>query len=139
MIGLRQRYDYDCGVAALRYRLTMLGCSLHAYERDLQWTTPDGGTSHEGMITLARSYEVCFVMTTLPITYVPLFSIVNYEWDRDGHYGVLVGRVDKPNSEIVAIWNPATGRVDEYTAYAFEKRRNPKLYPPKDWLLSLYV
>jgi len=57
--------------------------------------------------------------------------LINYQWDRDGHYGVVVNVGDK-----ILIWNPWKDAIDKYHKNEFEKRWYSKRYGPK-WALSI--
>ncbi len=124
--SMKQRYAYDCGVAAVRYRLLMLGVALvEDYEQDIRaaGTTEAEGTSHEGICNLAQSYNRIVVTHMGPVEEVPLFSIVNYQSEGDGHYGVVIAKdVDSyrgVESPFLAVWDPSDGNVNGFSVAHF--------------------
>jgi len=148
-MALEQHFEYDCGVAAVRYLFAMRGWQLHDYERDMQYarTTPEHGTSHEGIINLMRAYGFKGVDRHEPIYEVPLFSVVNYQNFKTGdplgdygHYGVLVGMDagdEKGTPKNVYIWSPSEGTVDTFDTFAFMNRFYSKQFKPGYWSASL--
>jgi ABC-type bacteriocin/lantibiotic exporter with double-glycine peptidase domain len=133
----KQENDYSCGVAALRYLMMqtipglIVGSELWPTEEKLK-TTPEEGTSHESITNYLASVGVKFVEHKgQPITSLMPPFMVNYQWDRDGHYGVVVNVGDK-----IQIWNPWKATLDKYNVAEFDRRWHSKRYGVR-WALSI--
>ena len=130
-----QETDYDCGPACVRYLTIARGWGAlgggpvdGSYVRMIRAaeTTPEFGTSHEGMLQLINGMGFSGRARIAPIEDVPLFAIVNYmsseavegeKYPGDGHYGVVVGKSERN----VYIWSPSYGKVITYSYHEFNK------------------
>jgi hypothetical protein len=148
MMNYKQRYEFDCGVASARYRVGMLGQgSLRPYEQDLEIArcSSEDGTSHAGIIELARSYGYCAqIFVDRSVRDLPLFSIVNYQSEEDGHYGVLIDRsqyetdITTGDTEAyVSVWSPDDPVPVSFTIDAFDQRFYSKRYQPAKWAVLI--
>lgn len=128
----KQPNDWSCGVYALRYLLFLKGLPLEPTEADLA-TTESDGTSHSAirdyLFRHAVGHTEC--MGT-PLGEIPKPCLVNYQYYRDGHYGVAV----KQTGKRVYVFNPWTARIDAYKIKDFENRWFSTRYGAK-WALAL--
>ena len=125
----RQTKEYDCGVVAVKYLLELRGHygDVGEIEKRLG-TTPDEGTSHEGILSYLNTIEDFNPQPfTGPIESAPFPCIVNYWWGGDGHYAVVVSKTE----HFLFLFNPASGeierwRYDDFNNVFFSMRYGPK-------------
>lgn len=149
---LEQEHAYDCGPACVRYLLTMRGWTVPRYEYMLRWaeTTAEHGTSHAGMSALIIALGFKPAEREGRIRDVPLFSIVNYQSENDGHYGVVVAQVERHYTcrekkslqhpiEIgyVSIWSPSDGDVYRFGWDDFDSRLFYSTRYGRNWSISM--
>jgi ABC-type bacteriocin/lantibiotic exporter with double-glycine peptidase domain len=141
---LKQDNDYSCGVWALRYLINHVVFPQIPYEElearfGYYWpteeklrTTPEDGTSHESITNWLASVGVKFtVHEGEPVTSLTPFFLINYQWYKEGHYGVVVNVGD-----VVQVWNPGNGKIDKYPLEEFNRRWFSKRYGAK-WALTI--
>lgn len=131
-----QTKEYNCGPTACAYYLKR----FHGIDSDIEELerlgncTDEDGTSHEGMFNILYGAGIkphSFTAKNIK-ELIPLSSpcIVNYQYDGDGHYGVLIGF----RQNHFTIWNPATGHLDYVGKEKFAKIWYSKRYG-KRWLI----
>lgn len=128
----KQDRDYNCGIFAVMY---LLGFGLNPRELEkIAGTSPRTGTSHRGIVSIFKYVGVDTNQGSgsLKKLAAAVPAIVNYQWDGDGHYGVVVsvGRVD------MEIYNPGTGKIETMSKRKFYKAWFSKRYGKK-WFLSV--
>lgn len=125
----------DCGPASLEYLFRATGRQSMGREAMAEvgkWTDADG-ISHDGLIKIIEGHGLTCTERADPISATPLLSILNYQWEGDGHYGVLV----KKDQHKVYIYNSAFGRIDEYPIADFDALFYSERYPPRRWSLTI--
>jgi len=129
-----QRTEWDCGIIAFEYLMRCLGKVPLERKAALEagCTTAHDGTSHSGMKALAAANgHKCREIVGIPASDLPLLAIVNYLWEGDGHYGVLV----KKTPDETWIYNPATGKIDSYNLADFDLIFHSPRYALPRWSL----
>ena len=133
---LTQTEDYNCGVFALEYLLRLKGINLTPEVIEVGCKTDkENGTSHDNIMEfLEKSYIPFGFSYDCTISY--LFNhepcLVNYQYENDGHYGIVVGHDDKN----LKLYNPATGKMETMNFHTFEENWYSDRYG-KRWLLFL--
>lgn len=102
---------FSCGVFALH---TLLFAHGYNYSPDDLRTdlkpTPDAGTSHDQITEFLSGKKIPFwVFSAGDPRALPVPCLVNYQWDGDGHYGVIVD----VNNDTILIANPGNGELDK--------------------------
>jgi ABC-type bacteriocin/lantibiotic exporter with double-glycine peptidase domain len=130
-----QRNEWECGIAAIRYLMLLLN---HDTERwinqaiGIAGTTKKDGTSHAGIMQVIAWIGYKPVEQYCQIQDVPVPSIVNYQWNGDGHYGVLVSKTRRH----CFIFNPYDGEIDRWRLWDFNDAFFSKRYG-KLWSVSV--
>lgn len=132
----KQTKEYNCGPTACSYyleRFHSIHCDIEELEH-IGKCTDEEGTSHAGMFNILfqkglKPFSV-HVGSIKELTPSMIPCIVNYQYDGDGHYGVLIGF----EYNQFLIWNPATGKVDREIKRSFSQRWYSKRYG-KRWLI----
>lgn len=136
----KQTKDWNCGPTACAYYFARFQGIQENYDQRIDLfekignCTKDKGTSHEGMVKIIHEmgfnsiWNYADGIEELIPALMP--CIVNYQYDGDGHYGVIEGF---QNNDLL-IWNPATGKRDKINKYDFEKIWYSKRYGSK-WFL----
>lgn len=135
MVG-EQTNDYNCGVfAAMYYLEKYFGIEHIEYQAGLlgsvAGTTPENGTSHEGVYSIFGSILSAPVLTykynaSVEDLISNLPAIVNCQSDGEGHYIVITDG----DSLRLQYWDPADGK--NYSIY------NPEEWARKYWYSNLY-
>jgi GNAT superfamily N-acetyltransferase len=125
----------DCGATVIEYLVRSLGRVSQGRARmiEIGGATDRDGMSHDGLKAVLRAHGLAWVEHIGPVQDAPPLSIVNYLWEGDGHYGVLVKKADPD----VFIFNPAFGTIDHHEAGAFNDLFSSPRYPPARWALSV--
>jgi len=85
-----QTKDYNCGPTALCYFLHMHGIEAQPdILEDHLGTTPEDGTSHEGIVQYLRLIGFPLIAGEIPLHQVRLPMLVNFWEGTDGHYAVI--------------------------------------------------
>ena len=111
----KQNKDYNCGVWALKYILKLVlnkEYDSEILEKELN-TTEDNGTSHVYILKFLCKENIDFIEVTGNVDKLPL--LINYQYDGDGHYGVIVNKYEG----VLEIFNPATGKIEEIFNHEF--------------------
>jgi ABC-type bacteriocin/lantibiotic exporter with double-glycine peptidase domain len=111
----KQNKDYNCGVWALKYILKLVlnkEYDSEILEKELN-TTEDNGTSHVYILKFLCKENIDFIEVTGNVDKLPL--LINYQYDGDGHYGVIVNKYEG----VLEIFNPATGKIEEIFNHVF--------------------
>ena len=137
----QQSSDYNCGVFALEHLLQIHGkvVDIHVLEHLLKTddkigTIPDNIASYleESYIDFTESYN-----STISHLFNKFPCLVIYEYEKDDHYGVVVGH----NETHLSIYNPASGTIDSMTFKDFEEKWHSKVYEggmsANRWMLYL--
>lgn len=107
---LKQDKDYNCGVYALHFLLSLSGIKYYAPSlEDAIEPNQETGTSH---------HQITTFMTIRNIKHHQSYNnksdelkypcMVNYQYDSDGHYGVALCKT----SAGVVLYNPANGQIE---------------------------
>lgn len=107
-----QDKEYNCGVYAMKFFLELIGitCDAEELEKIMEATEADG-TSHEGMIKAFNFYDIIPRSFNDAAVYeLPNDRpfIINYQWDGDGHYAVVLGKI----KDKFIIYNPGNGEIE---------------------------
>jgi len=112
--------------------LIIQGHRLQPTEAQLKTTRSDG-TSHEAILRYLEGKRIGHAQyRRVPLEEIPLPCLVNYQYARDGHYGVLRHVGDRE----VKIMNPFNGRMDTISRQVFEDRWFSKRYG-NEWALHI--
>ncbi len=88
----KQTKDYNCGPTALSYFLHLHGIEAQpAILEDHLGTTPEDGTSHEGIETYLRLIGFPHYAGEQALHQIKLPMLVNFWEGTDGHYANIVG------------------------------------------------
>lgn len=131
---LEQDKEYNCGVYAVHFLLQCNGIEkdLSSLEKELN-TTEENGTSHNDIISFFKPYLVKYGYNTyLKNLKENCPTIVNYQYEEDGHYGVVLSVTDKN----IVLYNPGIGEIDIIDKLEFDKVWYSKRYGAK-WFLSI--
>lgn len=125
----------DCGATVIEYVLRSLGMASlgRAHLIETGKATDKDGMSHDGIKAVLREYGLGWAECVGPIEDVEPLSIVNYMWEGDGHYGVLV----KKQGREIYIFNPAFGAIDRHMADEFNALFYSPRYFPRHWALEV--
>ncbi len=125
----------DCGVTAIEHVLRSLGKVSLGRGRmcEIGGATDKDGISHDGLKAVLAASDLRWSEHIGPIQDAPLLSIVNYLWEGDGHYGVLVKKTESD----VFIFNPSFGTIDRHTTAEFNDLFSSPRYPPEKWALHV--
>ena len=125
---LIQTEDYNCGVFALEYLLRLKGIKLPLDVIEVGCKTDEeNGTSHNNLMQFLRISGIEFTHS-YNSTITHLFNhcpcLVNYQYEDDGHYGVVVSH----GKVYLNIYNPATGKIEDLRFDEFESDWHSKRY-----------
>lgn len=145
---MRQRYDYDCGPAALKTLLDMQGYPDWDLVKltELCMTTKQDGTSHQGIIEALRKLSVLYIAEneTRAAWEVPRPFLANIYLpaEDDGHYVVVLRRYRSgvpgrrgSRCNVFEVWDPECG-LREIEIGDFMKNWYSKRYG-KQWFLCV--
>lgn len=118
---LKQSSDFNCGAYALHFLLGLYGveCGVEEVEKRL-CTTEKNGTSHEDIKRVLKHFNFNYTsfensnLVTLK-TFLP--AIINYQYDEDGHYSVILGK----GNGFFVLYNPYNGEVEKINDTELEK------------------
>lgn len=132
----KQDKDYNCGVYALCFFLHSNGIKsrLTEIERMLNPTDADG-TSHESITKVLKElgiYNNQFLDSSIGQLKEKLPALVNYQYDGDGHYGVVKGM----SWNRFIIYNPCTGEEEFGQTSEFDKSWYSERYG-SHWFLTI--
>jgi ABC-type bacteriocin/lantibiotic exporter with double-glycine peptidase domain len=105
--NFKQDRDYNCGIFASMYVLWNF-CGIRKlnprFLEELAWTKKRDGTRHEGICEIFRHYQIDteYGTGTIDLIRGKVPVIVNFQLDRSGHYGVIIGW----NGSEVHLWEP---------------------------------
>ena len=106
-LRFKQDRPYNCGIFACMYVLSKYYKIHRLHPRfleELARTRKLSGTTHEGIQEIFRHYKIRYTSGTGTISLirylVPL--IVNFQFEDEGHYGVIIGWVEGE----IHIWEP---------------------------------
>jgi predicted double-glycine peptidase len=128
----RQKKDYDCGVYAVNFLMELHGIynfGIDFLEQELK-TTADNGTTHEDISNWFNNDVLSGYDSDINKIKVP--ALVNYQYDGEGHYGVVLCITKK----MVTIYNPAIGDIEIVDKGQFILSWYSERYGNK-WYLSL--
>lgn len=131
----KQSKDYNCGVYALHFllRLHKLKLGSHKKLEALLGTHREEGTSHDAITAaLERVPHAVWYDATLEDLSANLPALVNYQFQNDGHYGVVVSIT----ASTLILYNPWGGALEVLDKAEFFKYWYSKRYGRR-WFLSL--
>jgi predicted double-glycine peptidase len=134
VLTLKQDKEYNCAVYCVYFVLQLLGIQkgLQTLEMGLGSTETDG-TSHEQIVRYFSYFDIhCFESYNTDIEHTTLPAIVNYQYDDDGHYGVILS-IFKSN---IIMYNPAIGKIEVVDKQWFKDNFYSNRYG-KGWALTV--
>ena len=131
---MKQTTEYNCGVFAVKYILKLVlnkDYDVVQLEKEL-CTTEEKGTSHDDIINFIKREKINYIVGIGEQMFSDLPLLVNYQYDGDGHYGVIT---DIHENEI-KMFNPATGESEIILYTDFMDRWYSERYG-KQWGLHI--
>lgn len=133
---LKQDKNYNCGAYALHFLLDFYG--IHKTIEEIEYnlgTDNENGTSHVAIEKTINSFGLQYTsFNNGEIQDVKWFlpAIINYQWDGDGHYSIVLGTKDS----CFIIYNPGTGEIERLEHDYLKKNWTSKRYGD-GWYLGI--
>jgi ABC-type bacteriocin/lantibiotic exporter with double-glycine peptidase domain len=117
---LEQDKEYNCAVYALHFLLGLYDIkpSIEEIEK-LVNPSIENGASHEDILRALHSFKIMsWSSNGRIIDFIDnLPALVNYQYDGDGHYGVIIGKTSKA----FIMYNPYNAEIETIQFKEFEK------------------